>query len=158
MMRIPALLPTVTAAVLAAGPAAHASDHNSDQQVAADPRGTVEVSNFSGRVEVTGWDKPQVSVHSVLPMGDTHVDVHSEQGRTTITVRFPGPWAGGGEADLKIQIPRGSELDVTSVSADVNSTGVLGMQRLKTVSGKIKAEFAQADVEAKTVSGDVSLK
>jgi hypothetical protein len=158
MMRVAAVLPTVTAALLMAGPGARASDHNNDQQVAADPRGTVEVSNFSGRVEVTGWDKPQVSVQSNLRNDSTHLDVRSERGRTSITVHLPGSWAGGGEADLKIQIPRGSELDVTTVSADVISTGVLGMQRLKTVSGRIKAEFAQADIEAKTVSGDVDLK
>src|SRR5581483_211963 len=160
MMRIPALVPTVAVALLVAGPAARASDHDADQQVVADPRGTVEVSNFSGRVEVTGWDKPQVSVHSVLPNSDTHVDVRTDHGRTTVAVRFPGSWnwGHGGDADLKIQIPRGSELDVTSVSADVTSSGVVGTQRLKTVSGRIKAELAQADVEAKTVSGDVTLK
>lgn len=160
MMRTPALLRTVTLALLVAGPAARASDHDADQQVAADPRGTVEVSNFSGKVEVTGWDKPQVNVHAVLPSSETRVDVHTDHGRTTIAVRFPGSWrwGGGGDADLKINIPRGSELDVTSVSADVTSTGVLGTQRLKTVSGRIKAELGPADVEAKTVSGDVTLK
>jgi DUF4097 and DUF4098 domain-containing protein YvlB len=156
-MRMPSHLSTVMAALLVAGSAARASDHDQDQQVAADPRGTVEVSNFSGRVEVTGWDKPQVSVHSAFPKDNTHVDVRSDHGRTSITVRSVGHF-GPAEADLRINIPRGSELDVTSVSADLISSGVLGMQRLKTVSGKIRAEFAQADVEAKTVSGDVDLK
>jgi DUF4097 and DUF4098 domain-containing protein YvlB len=58
---------------------------------------------------------------------------------------------------LRVKIPRGSELDVSSVSADVTSTDVQGVQRLKTVSGEIKADIAQADVETKTVSGDVTL-
>ncbi len=157
MMRHP-LFSTVTAALLVAGPAAHAWGHDLDQQVSADPRGSVEISNFSGRVEVTGWDQPQVSVHSVLSSDAVKVDVHNDHGHTNITVRLHGGFWGGGEADLRIKVPRGSELDVTSVSADVISSGVVGTQRLKTVSGRIKADFAQADVEAKTVSGDVDLK
>jgi DUF4097 and DUF4098 domain-containing protein YvlB len=48
-------------------------------------------------------------------------------------------------------------LDVTGVSADVVTSGVMGTQRLKTVSGWIEADISRADVEAKTVSGDVTL-
>jgi DUF4097 and DUF4098 domain-containing protein YvlB len=156
-MRMPSVFLTVTAALLAGGTSARVSAHDLDQQVTADPRGIVEVSNFSGRVEVSGWDQSQVSVHSNLSSDVTNVDVHSEHGRVTITVRLHG-FYGGGDADLKIKIPRGSELDVTSVSADIISSGVLGMQRLKTVSGSIRADFGQADIEAKTVSGNVDLK
>ena len=147
-------------ALLAFSGAADAAEHASDQLVAADPRGIVEVSNVSGRIEVSGWDQPQVSVHAELSGGSANVDVASDHGRTTITVRRGTsgfPFGGGGDADLKIKIPRGSELDASGVSADVISTDVLGVQRLKTVSGSIKADIAQADVEAKTVSGSVNL-
>jgi DUF4097 and DUF4098 domain-containing protein YvlB len=152
-MRMPSAM---FAAVLLAGPAAYASDHDVDQQVAADPRGIVEISNFAGRVEVSGWDQLQVSVHSSNSSDNVSVDLNGGHSHTSITVRPHGVWGGGGEADLRIKIPRGSELDVTSVSADITANGIVGMQRLKTVSGTIKADFA-ADVEAKTVSGDVRL-
>src|SRR6185312_7037801 len=157
-MRMPPVLLTVTATALFVGTSAGALANDSDQQVVADPRGAVEVSTFSGRVEVTGWDQNQVSVHSNLSSDAGHVDVHTEHGRVMITVRVHGGWGGwggGGDADLRIKVPRGSELDVTTVSADVNSSGVLGPQHLKTVSGRIKADFGPADIEAKTVSGDV---
>jgi hypothetical protein len=148
----------MAAALLAASATAHAD--NFDQQVAADPRGVVEVSNISGKVEVTGWDQPQVSVHADVS-GGAKIDVTSDHGRTIIVVRHSGNFGwgfGGGDTDLLIKIPRGSELDVTGVSADVISTGVLGTQRLKTVSGSVRADIAQADVEAKTVSGEVVLR
>jgi DUF4097 and DUF4098 domain-containing protein YvlB len=156
-MRVPLLLAT-TLLTLAAGTAVQAAS-DPDQTVNADPRGTVEVSNFSGRINVTGWDESKVSVHANLSGGIKHVDVRSDHGRTTITVRMENMrWGGGGDADLDIKIPKGSELDVSSVSADVSSHGVLGTQRLKTVSGSIKAEFSGADTEAKTVSGEVFLR
>jgi hypothetical protein len=143
---------------LAAGTTVWAAS-NPDQTVNADPRGTVEVSNFSGRINVTGWDEPKVSVHANLSGGINNVDVRSDHGRTTITVRMENMhWGRGGDADLDIKIPKGSELDVSSVSADVTSRGVLGTQRLKTVSGSIKADFSGADTEAKTVSGEVYLR
>jgi hypothetical protein len=149
-----------SAVVLAmqAGAAAHAADDRVfDQQVAAEPRGTVEISNVAGKVEVSGWDRPEVSVHGELQGGVDHIEVSSDHGRTTITVRLPGYSFHGGGVDLRVNIPRGSELEVSSVSADVHSSDVQGAQRLKTVSGGIKADIAQADVEAKTVSGDVIL-
>ncbi|HEY6925962.1 MAG TPA: hypothetical protein VI653_20950, partial [Steroidobacteraceae bacterium] len=73
-----AFLLSTTVVALAAGATVLASEHHSsDQQVSADPRGIVEVSNFAGRIEVTGWDKPQVSVHSNLPGDIDDVDVQS---------------------------------------------------------------------------------
>ncbi len=153
-----ALLLSTTVVALAAGTTVASDRHSSDQQVSADPRGTVEVANFAGRIEVSGWDKPMVSVHANLSGDIENVDVQSDHGRTSIKVRMHGFSFGfGGEADLDIKIPRGSELDVTSVSAEVISNGVLGMQRLKTVSGSIKADIGPGDAEVKTVSGDIVL-
>ncbi len=155
-----ALLLSTTVVALAAGGAVPASEHHSlDQQVSADLRGTVEVSNFAGRVQVTGWDKPLVSVHSNLSGDIDNVNIQSDHVRTSIKVRMHGfSYGFGGEADLDIKIPRGSELDVTSVSAEVISNGVVGVQRLKTVSGSIKAEIGPGDAEAKTVSGEIVLR
>jgi Putative adhesin len=156
-MRMSLLVSTAVAALAAGTAVVRASDHNSDQQVSADPRGIVEVSNFSGKIEVSGWDQPQVSVHANMSNDINNVDVRSDHGRTTINVRMHGMSFGGGAADLSIRIPKASELDVTSVSADVTSKGIVGAQRLKTVSGSIKADISQSDVEAKTVSGSVYL-
>jgi DUF4097 and DUF4098 domain-containing protein YvlB len=158
-MRRVLLLSTTVVALAAAASVPASEHHSSDQQVSADPRGTIEVSNFAGRVEVTGWDKPLVSVHSNLSGDIQNVDIQSDHGRTSIKVRMHGFSFGfGGEADLDIKIPQGSELDVTSVSAEVISKGVVGVQRLKTVSGSIRAEIGPGDAEAKTVSGEIVLR
>ena len=155
MMR---MIPTTTLAVLlAASVPVHADERRIDQQLPADPHGIVEISNFSGRIDITGWDQPQVSVYAHLPSGVDNLDFRSDHGRTIITVKFPNFSFGGEGVDLKVKVPRASEVDATAVSADVISSGVTGQQRLKSVSGSIRADIAQADVEAKTVSGDVTL-
>jgi hypothetical protein len=145
-------------ALLGAIGMAHADSGRYEQTVTAEPKGTVEISNLSGKVEVEAWDQNQVSISAHLDNDYQKVDVNSDRGRVSIAVRMPGAhFGGGGDADLKVKVPRGSDVDITAVSADIRSTGVLGAQRLKTVSGSIKADIGQADVEAKTVSGDVVL-
>jgi DUF4097 and DUF4098 domain-containing protein YvlB len=153
------LAATGLAALLAVSVTVHADERRFDQQLAADPHGIVEISNFSGRIDVTGWDQPQVSVLANLPSGVDSLDFRSDHGRTTITVK-PKMTFGigfGSDVDLKVKVPRGSEVDVTAVSGDVISSGVTGVQRLKNVSGEIRADIAQSDVEAKTVSGGITL-
>ena len=133
-----------------------ANDQIFDRQVPAQPRGVVEISNVSGNIEVSGWDRSEVGVHADLAGGVEGVEVSSEGGHTSIKVRQPALY-GNGPARLQVKIPKDSELDVSAVSADVGTSGVLGVQRLSTVSGKITVEIAAADVELKTVSGSVQV-
>jgi DUF4097 and DUF4098 domain-containing protein YvlB len=142
---------------LLASTAVYAGDSTFDRQVAAEPRGVVDISNISGRVEVKGWDRAEVSVHAELESGVERVDVSSEHGHTIIKVVLANH-SHGGEAELHVQVPKDSEVNVSAVSADVTSQGVLGIQRLSAVSGDVTAEIAGSDVEARAVSGNIRLK
>ena len=145
--------------VLFASAAACASgDKSFERQVPAAARGAVDVSNVSGTVVVTGWDRPEVSVRAELDEGVERVDVSTDHGRTSIKVILPPHSGHGGDADLHVQVPKDSELTVSAVSADVTTAGVTGVQRLNAVSGNVTAELAGSDLELKTVSGDVKLK
>jgi hypothetical protein len=143
---------------LAGAAASAADDRTFDRVVPAQPRGVVELTNVSGKVEVSGWDRSEVSVHAELGSGVERVEVSSEGGRTSIKVLVPHSSGHGGEVELQVKLPKESELDVSAVSADVITRNVLGVQRLSTVSGEVSAELAGADLELKTVSGDVRLK
>jgi hypothetical protein len=145
--------------VLFASAAASASgDKSFERQVPAEAHGVVDISNVSGTIVVTGWDRPEVSVRAELGEGVERVDVSTDHGRTTIKVMLPQHSGRGGDADLQVQVPKDSELTVSAVSADVSTSRVLGVQRLNAVSGNITAELAGSDLELKTVSGDVKLK
>lgn len=151
------IVSTLGFAVLLAGSVlARAEERHIEQQLAADPHGTVEISDIAGTVDVTGWDQPQVSVNGEVSSGND-VDVKSDRGRITITVKFPSMSFNTRGVDLHVKVPRASEVDVTTVNADINSRGITGQQRLKAVSGSVHADIAQSDVEVKTVSGDVTL-
>ena len=143
--------------LLAGTAASAANDQTFDRQVPAQLRGVVEISNVSGNIEVSGWDRSEVSVHAEHAGGSEGVEMSSEGGHTAIKVRQPASY-GRGQARLQVKIPKDSELNVSAVSADVTTSGVLGVQRLSAISGKITAEIAGAEVELKTVSGSVQVK
>jgi DUF4097 and DUF4098 domain-containing protein YvlB len=142
---------------LAASAAASARDSTFDREVAAEPKGVVEITNVAGSIQVSGWDRNTVSIHGELGESVERVDVTSQPGRTTIKVVLPEHSSRHGDADLKIQVPQGSELDISAVSADVTTGKVLGAQRLQSVSGDVHADVA-ADADVKTVSGDITVK
>jgi DUF4097 and DUF4098 domain-containing protein YvlB len=154
----------MAASVALAAGAACASDFH--EQVAADPRGEVDVSNISGSIVISGWDKPEVAVSADLSGDSQRVRVMTGGGHTRVCVTNGDSngcnstgWHGRtGSVDLQIQVPRQSQLDVAAVSADVTSRGVSGTQRLHSVSGDIHAELGSGDDEVNTVSGSVTLQ
>ncbi|HEU4627449.1 MAG TPA: DUF4097 family beta strand repeat-containing protein [Steroidobacteraceae bacterium] len=147
------------ALLLAAATTSAAAEGTFDRTITADPRGTVEISNVAGKLVITGWDKSEVAVHARLGSGVDRVDVSASGGRTIVKVVLPSMSFRDGEADLEVRVPKQSEVQATAVSADLETSNLLGEQRLKTVSGELRASFAGGgDFEAKTVSGDMRLR
>jgi DUF4097 and DUF4098 domain-containing protein YvlB len=107
---------------------------------------------------VLGWDQPQVAVSGTLEPGVERLDVTSTPNRTEIRVVLPRMNLRSADAKLTIHLPQASTLDVSTVSADIQVREVTGLQRLKTVNGAIGADVRQADVELKSVSGDMRLR
>lgn len=143
-------------AALAGGPSL-AADRKIERRVPVDARGTVSVSNVAGRIEIVGWDRPEVQVQGAIERDVERVDVLTEGRRTNVKVVIPRGMNSHSEAKLVVHVPRGSELEVSTVSADVQSKDFLGAQRLSTVSGEVRAAVGTGDVQVKTVSGDVVL-
>ena len=149
-------LPILPAALMALcmSAVAPAADKTFEKQLPAEPQGIVEISNTAGSVHVAGWDRPEVSVRAELEEGVERVDMDSDHGRVNIKVVLPST-SRHPDARLRVQVPRGSELHVTTVSADQTLAAVSGVQRLSSVSGDVSSEVAGADLELKTVSGDI---
>jgi hypothetical protein len=129
-----------------------------ERKVAADANGEVVISNVSGTIDVRGWDRNEVHVSGQLDEDVEGLDVESSNGRTVVKVLLPRGHVRGGDATIEVQVPKGSSVEVSAVSADVSSRGVLGTQRLKSVSGEVTADIAGDESEASSVSGDVTVR
>ncbi len=138
--------------------AASCSEDSIDRTVAAQAQGEVQISNVSGTVDVRGWDRNEIKVTGDIGEDVERVDIETNGGRTVIKVVLPRGSSHDGDATLEIQVPRMSSIEVSAVSADVSSRGVLGTQRIKTVSGEITADVAGDNSEVRSVSGDITVR
>lgn len=150
-----AALPVLLLPPVAAG----AADTPVDKRIAAEPNGTVALSNVAGMLAIEGWDNPEVHVTGTLGAGVERVDVQRDGARVSVKVVLPrGGSMRAGEADLVVKVPAASKLEVSTVSAEVETRRVGGAQRINSVSGNLGLDVATAPVEVKTVSGDVTLR
>lgn len=119
--------------------------------------GRVHISNIAGSVTVNGWSRDQVEVTGELGRNVEELIFERDGDKVTIKVKVPKKSGRGIESDLYIQVPEGSSIDVSTVSADIDVEKVSGEQSLGTVSGDIDTESAKSDVSAEAVSGDIEV-
>lgn len=114
---------------------------------------TLRIRAQSGEVQVVASDRPQVSATlSEVPVKD---DVQLTQSGDRIYVQV-GPRKLLRRGKLRIEAPKGSNVDFESTSADVQVQGTFGDVRVRTMSGDVKMSgVRKADVE--TISGDVAV-
>lgn len=146
-----------------------------------DPRGTVEIENVKGRIQVRVWDKPQVHVGGSLGEGVERFELEGGQGdsndRLAIKVRYPNNSNRNTEpTTLLLQVPTlasvsidgvaveidvvgvaGRELEINNVSGDVVAVGAPGKVDIENVSGNLQLTLNSADVDVQSVSGDIVL-
>ncbi|HUO67259.1 MAG TPA: DUF4097 family beta strand repeat-containing protein [Gammaproteobacteria bacterium] len=151
-------LPWLTVGALAPLALAHGATPF-DRAVDADVRGTVEVRNVAGSVEIQGWDKASVHVSGSTADNVERVDVRRDGNRVTVEVVMrDGSRSRSSEGtQLMIEAPRASALEVSTVSASIAARAIEGEQRLQSVSGSIDAEAFASDLNASSVSGAVTV-
>jgi DUF4097 and DUF4098 domain-containing protein YvlB len=144
----------IAAALMAAAPLAGAAQNlNKTATVAADA--TVDVSNVRGRVEVTGWDRNEVELTAVLENDKDRLEFEATERQVRIkVVTADDDYDNGDDAILTLRIPKGARISTETVSADTTVSGVLGEQRLESVSGEVRSQAYDAPVKLSTVSGD----
>jgi hypothetical protein len=129
--------------------------------------GEIEITLLSGRIEVIGWDKPEIAVAGVLGSDATKLDLTVSGERATLRLidkdstsgsqHFHwGLGGGSNEVKLTVRVPRATRLTATLVSADLVIHELDGEQELRTVSGDVTTTVEHA-AHVHTVSGDIHL-
>lgn len=124
----------------------HAQDRPAT--MAADPDARVTITNTSGSITVTAWDRNEVAVmggRSVLR--NLELDGNSKH----VQVNMP---AG---ASLEVRVPRRAQLRATSASGSVRVEGVEGTVDVESASGTLRIEGRPRTIHAIAFSGGVTI-
>ncbi|WP_315387174.1 DUF4097 family beta strand repeat-containing protein [uncultured Stenotrophomonas sp.] len=134
--------------------------------------GRVEISNIAGKVTVRGWDRNEVALSGSLADG-----LRLQQDKSTNRVRweviYPRNGNSGG-ATLELRVPRAVEVQLGTVSADIDvaevdlrrlqanavsgdvaASGRSGETNLASVSGSIRSQVQTPRLELRAVSGSI---
>lgn len=128
-----------------------------DETVDASSDGQVDIINISGSIEVYGWSKSSVEVTGELGEKVEELVLERNGDKVLVKVKVPRNNSNNISSDLTIRVPKGSSIDVSTVSADITTEDVGGVQNLHTVSGDVEVEATDSDVAAASVSGDVDV-
>lgn len=147
---------TFLALTLIAGTASAARNVNETLDAAAD--GTVSISNVTGSIEVSGWSQNRVEVKGRLDDNVEELQFERDGDEILIKVKVPRSRSSNTDAYLVIRIPEDSNLEINTVSADIDVRGVRGQQDLEAVSGDIDTQAYAEDIQLETVSGDIEVE
>jgi hypothetical protein len=133
----------------------------------ADLHGEIDITLLSGKIEVVGWEKPEIAVSGSLGSDSGKVDLAVSGSRATLRVVNKGPTAGpisshwglgegSGATNLTVHVPRATTVSANLVSAALVIRDLAGEQELRTVSGDVTTTVQRA-AHVHTVSGDIDL-
>jgi hypothetical protein len=148
-------------AVLAVAGTASAQDFQKSYRLASG--GQIHVGNISGDVIVTGYDGDSIIVKGTKKGRDrdkVEVEDRSTDGRVDLAVHYPKHCECDASIQFEVQVPRSVSYvfdGISSVSGDVEISGVTGRVHASAVSGDVRVKNVSGSVSASAVSGDVEV-
>jgi hypothetical protein len=147
---------TALLALLAASPAFAATPIDETRPL--DPRGSLEVSNVKGRIEVRAWDRPEVHITGSLGEGVERLQIEGDRNNLEVQVRYPRNGRNSEPTTLVLSVPRQVDLDIDGVAVDIDVAGVAGAELdIESVSGNVVAVGAPREASVESVSGNLQL-
>lgn len=127
-----------------------------------DPTGRIDIENLKGRIQVRAWDRAEVKITGSLGDGVEKLVVEGDGRHLVVKVQYPkrSGWGDNksGSSDLQLTVPLRAELDIDSVSAAVDVSGVASSKlSIESVSGGVFVAAAPSEISVESVSGDLRL-
>jgi DUF4097 and DUF4098 domain-containing protein YvlB len=129
--------------------------------------GTLTLKNFSGRVEITGEPRSDVSIVAVRKatrdrLDRIKLDIQSD-GRSVVVEanKRDKDWDEKNdnivETDFTIKVPQSTNLDLKVFSSPVQISGVSGTHKVHGFSSDLRLDKVTGSVDAETFSGQIHL-
>jgi DUF4097 and DUF4098 domain-containing protein YvlB len=125
--------------------------------------GTLTLKNFSGRVEITGEPRSDVSIVAIRKatrerLDRIKLDIQSDGKSVTIEAnKRDADWEEKDEniveTDFAIKVPQNANLDLRVFSSPVQISGVSGTHKVHGFSSELRLDKTTGPVDAETFSG-----
>ncbi len=123
-----------------------------------DARGSIDISNVKGRIEVRAWDRNEVRIGGSLGDGVERLQIEGDRNNLEVKVRYPRNSRNTEPTTLVIDVPRHANVDIDSVAASVEVNGIAGDELdIESVSGSVVAVGAPRKASVSSVSGSLRL-
>lgn len=128
--------------------------------------GAFRLGNVSGDIRIRGVDGDEAVVKARGRGRNEWLPITVRRGEGSLSIEIDnqkGPgflgWRGRNDVEVEFDIvlPHGARVDVNSVSADVDVTGMIGDQSYQTVSGDVAIVRTGGRLNLTTVSGDAEV-
>ena len=155
---------SVVSAIISLAFAATASAQDFEKSYRVGAGSHVSVSNISGDVVVTAYDGDAIIVRGIKKGRDSdriEIEDKSSEGRVQVGVRYPKECNCDASIRFEVRVPRSVSYDFdgfSSVSGDVDVSGVTGRLRASSVSGDVKVKNVSGSASVNSVSGDVEVE
>ncbi len=124
--------------------------------------GRIEVENFNGPVEISGWDQNSVEItgtkYASTPerLKELRIDVAASTGSVTIRTMRPLDRYGNSSARYVLRVPRGANLErIVTSNGPIRLDDLDGGARVRTSNGPVHASHIRGELDIETSNGPV---
>jgi hypothetical protein len=165
-------LTSILAALLVASSASAQREERFNRTLDAGPDAALSIGNIAGDIHVEGGAGSSIvidAVKSVEDEGDAEllksvdIDVSQLGNRVRVSTEHTGRGRrhrdhdGSVSVSYRVTVPKGTEVEIQSVSGSVSLVGVDGAGSAQSVSGDVRVADVAELVQAKSVSGNVEV-
>lgn len=124
--------------------------------------GRIEVENFNGPVEISGWDQNSVEIsgtkYASTPerLKELRIDVAASANSVTVRTLRPLDRYGSSSARYTLRVPRGANLErIVTSNGPIRLDDLDGSARVRTSNGPVHAGHIGGDLDIQTSHGPV---
>ena len=122
----------------------------------------LDIEHVNGKAAIRGWDKSQVQVSGEL--GDNTEEFIFEQRGNVVIIHVEvehkgNKWWNNNDNgdDLIIYVPKGSDVNYTAVSADVEVNNITNSANVEVVNGDVVLTNVSERTKVESVNGDITI-